>query len=86
MPVVSTLCFCSKLSAQFHSMEVRNSQFAAYIDVFTPNTYVLVVTSDSSLRKFTVRSGISCTTTLQVCYSLFENMYILQIKFLYFLR
>eukprot|EP00117_Sycon_ciliatum_P032154 scpid81092/ scgid25002/ Ras-related GTP-binding protein A; Adenovirus E3 14.7 kDa-interacting protein 1; FIP-1 &gt; Ras-related GTP-binding protein A; Ras-related GTP-binding protein A; Ras-related GTP-binding protein A len=40
---------CSKLSAQFHSMEVRNSQFAAYIDVFTPNTYVLVVTSDSTL-------------------------------------
>lgn len=33
-------------------MEVRNSQFAAFIDVFTPNTYVMVVISDHSLRKY----------------------------------
>lgn len=43
---------CSKLAAQFHSMEVKNSNFAAFIDVFTPNTYVMVITSDSSIRKF----------------------------------
>jgi len=44
--------FCrSKLAAQFQSMEVRNSQFAAFIDVFTPNTYVMVIISDHSLRK-----------------------------------
>jgi len=40
---------CSKLAAQFQSMEVKNSLFAAFIDVFTPNTYVMVVTSDSSI-------------------------------------
>ncbi|EFX83628.1 ras-related GTP-binding protein A [Daphnia pulex] len=40
---------CSKLAAQFQSMEVRNSNFAAFIDVFTSNTYVMVVTSDSTI-------------------------------------
>ncbi|XP_062521334.1 ras-related GTP-binding protein A-like [Corticium candelabrum] len=40
---------CSKLQAHFQSMEVRNSQFAAYIDVFTSNTYVMVITSDCTL-------------------------------------
>jgi len=40
---------CSRLAAQFQSMEVRNSQFAAFIDVFTPNTYVMVIMSDPSI-------------------------------------
>lgn len=40
---------CSKLQAQFQSMEVRNSCFAAFIDIFTPNTYVMVIMSDSTL-------------------------------------
>ncbi|KAI1278135.1 Ras-related GTP-binding protein A [Halotydeus destructor] len=40
---------CSKLAAQFHSMEVKNSNFAAFIDIFTPNTYVMVITSDSTI-------------------------------------
>lgn len=40
---------CSKLGAKFQSMEVRNSDFAAYIDTFTSNTYVMVVMSDPTL-------------------------------------
>ncbi|XP_046853331.1 ras-related GTP-binding protein A-like [Xenia sp. Carnegie-2017] len=40
---------CSKLHAHFQSMEVRNSSFAAFIDVFTANTYVMVIMSDSSI-------------------------------------
>lgn len=44
----------SKLQAQFQSMEVRNSQFAAFIDVFTPNTYVMVIMSDPTIRKFLI--------------------------------
>lgn len=40
---------CSKLAAQLQSMEVRNSQFAAFIDEFTANTYVMVVISDPSI-------------------------------------
>ncbi|CAH1726219.1 ras-related GTP-binding protein A [Rhopalosiphum maidis] len=37
---------CSKVAAQFQSMEVRNSNFAAFIDVFTTNTYIMVIMSD----------------------------------------
>lgn len=40
---------CSKSSAQFQSMEVRNDKFASYIDLFTSNTYVMVVMADSSI-------------------------------------
>lgn len=40
---------CSKVAAQFQSMEVRNSKFAAFIDVFTSNTYVMVITSDPKI-------------------------------------
>ncbi|MXQ99021.1 hypothetical protein E5288_WYG009957 [Bos mutus] len=41
---------CSKLAASFQSMEVRNSNFAAFIDIFTSNTYVMVVMSDPSIH------------------------------------
>lgn len=33
-------------------MEVRNSNFAAFIDAFTSNTYVMVIMSDPAIRKF----------------------------------
>lgn len=36
-------------------MEVRNSNFAAFIDIFTSNTYVMVVMSDPSIRKLKQR-------------------------------
>lgn len=39
-------------------MEVRNSAFGAFIDVFTPNTYVMVIMSDSSIRKYSALSFI----------------------------
>lgn len=32
-------------------MEVRNSNFAAFIDIFTSNTYVMVIMSDPAIRK-----------------------------------
>ena len=40
---------CSKLAANFQSMEVRNTQFSSFIDVFTANTYIMVILSDSSV-------------------------------------
>ena len=40
---------CSKVAASFQSMEVCNSSFAAFIDVFTSNTYVMVITSDTGI-------------------------------------
>lgn len=48
----------SKLAASFQSMEVRNSNFAAFIDVFTSNTYVMVIMSDPSIRKWTFPSYV----------------------------
>ena len=41
----------SKLTAAFQSMEVRNSTFACFIELLTPNTYVMVVISDPSICK-----------------------------------
>lgn len=40
-------------------MEVRNSHFAAFIDVFTSNTYVMVISSDCALRKATLQSVLA---------------------------
>ena len=42
-------------------MEVRNSNFAAFIDVFTSNTYVMVIMSDPSIRKNTTPTPTSNT-------------------------
>jgi Ras-related GTP-binding protein A/B len=33
-------------------MEVKNSNFTAFIDYFTTNTYVMVIMSDPTVRKF----------------------------------
>eukprot|EP00455_Lapot_gusevi_P031882 TRINITY_DN3473_c0_g1_i3.p1 TRINITY_DN3473_c0_g1~~TRINITY_DN3473_c0_g1_i3.p1 ORF type:complete len:304 (+),score=106.47 TRINITY_DN3473_c0_g1_i3:55-966(+) len=41
---------CIKSQTQFQSMEVRNSNFAAFIDVFTTNTYIMVVMSDPTIK------------------------------------
>lgn len=37
---------CSKVAASFTHMEVRNGSFAAFIEQFTANTYVMLVLSD----------------------------------------
>lgn len=40
---------CSKLGSKFHSIEVRNGKFAAFINTFTTNTYVMVIMSDPTM-------------------------------------
>ncbi|KAH8853493.1 Ras-related GTP-binding protein A [Schistosoma japonicum] len=40
---------CSKVGANFTKIELRNQYFAAFIDVFTSNTYIMVVCSDLSI-------------------------------------
>lgn len=47
----------SKLTAAFQSMEVRNSTFACFIELLTPNTYVMVVISDPSICKSMLIEG-----------------------------
>ncbi|XP_018651427.1 uncharacterized protein Smp_202170 [Schistosoma mansoni] len=43
---------CSKIGANFTKIELRNHYFAAFIDVFTSNTYIMVVCSDLPIGKF----------------------------------
>lgn len=50
---------CSKSQAQFQSMEVRNSSFAAYIDGFTTNTYIMVIMSDLTIQSAAILINIS---------------------------
>ena len=44
---------CSKFARDFQdmSMEVRNSCFAAFFDVFTPYNYIMVILSDPIICK-----------------------------------
>ncbi|OMJ69854.1 hypothetical protein SteCoe_32310 [Stentor coeruleus] len=41
---------CSKAAARFKSMTVANSNFCAFIDEFTSSTYIMLVSSDSSVQ------------------------------------
>ncbi|KAL6077704.1 GTP-binding protein gtr1 [Balamuthia mandrillaris] len=41
---------CSKTGAHFQNMEVRNSNFSAFIDLFTANTYIMVIMSDPTIQ------------------------------------
>lgn len=64
---------CSKTQAQFQGMEVRNSNFTAFIDFFTTNTYIMVIVSDQSIRTwhapcvvYAVRCSIGCDVLILV--------------------
>jgi len=50
---------CMKSSAKFSSLEVRNSQFTAFIESFTSNTYVMVVMSDPEIEASATRININ---------------------------
>jgi Ras-related GTP-binding protein A/B len=39
---------CSKTQSQFLGMEVKNSAFTSYIDVFTGNTYIMIIMSNNT--------------------------------------
>jgi Ras-related GTP-binding protein A/B len=41
---------CGKAQSQFQGMEVQNSRFAAYIDAFTANTYIMVIVSNPTVH------------------------------------
>jgi Ras-related GTP-binding protein A/B len=41
---------CGKAQSQFQGMEVRNSRFAAFIDAFTANTYIMVIVSNPKVH------------------------------------
>ena len=41
---------CSKTQSQFQGMEVRNSQFTSLIDLFTGNTYIMLVMTGEAAK------------------------------------
>lgn len=44
---------CSKSQSQFQGMEVRNSHFTAYIDMFTGNTYIMIISAGTGVKTST---------------------------------
>ena len=51
---------CVKTQTQLQSMEVRNSNFTAFIDEFTSNTFVMVVMSDPRIKSAATLMNIEC--------------------------
>lgn len=58
---------CSKSAAQFQCMEVRNNNFTAFIDMFTSQTYIMVIMSDPTIQSTAININI------QVARSHFEK-------------
>lgn len=51
---------CSKTQAQFESMEVKNKNFMAFIDVFTPNTYIMMIMTNPNIQAAATNLNIQC--------------------------
>ncbi|CAI4232939.1 unnamed protein product [Auanema sp. JU1783] len=49
---------CNKMHSHFEYMQVRNSKFAAFIDSFTPNTFIMVIVSDGNVSAATTLMNI----------------------------
>lgn len=49
---------CSRAQSQFESMQVRNHNFKAYIEGFTPNTYVMLIVTDPTIEDATTSLNI----------------------------
>lgn len=54
---------CGKTQAQFQGMEVGNSAFTAYIDLFTSNTYIMVILSDARIHTTTTQINVRAART-----------------------
>ncbi|KAF8320583.1 rraga protein [Cantharellus anzutake] len=49
---------CSRLQEQFHSLEIRFSNFTAVLELMTSNTYVMAVVADTDVQTATLRLNI----------------------------
>lgn len=49
---------CDKLKSSFKKMEIRNEHFSGFLERFTMNTYLLVITKDKTLTWTTTRKNI----------------------------
>ena len=50
---------CSKIQAQFECIEVKNTCFSAFLDLFTANTYIMVIVSDPNVTSASTKLNIS---------------------------
>ena len=41
---------CTKFNSQFSNLQLKTSVFSAYICIFTPNTYIMVIVNDPSIE------------------------------------
>ncbi|KAI3415814.1 hypothetical protein GPALN_005390 [Globodera pallida] len=48
----------SRMGSQFESIEIRNSTFAAFIESFTYNTYVMLVLSDGNVSSAAIKMEV----------------------------
>ncbi|KAK0524736.1 GTP-binding protein gtr1 [Tilletia horrida] len=49
---------CQKSGRDFQGIELQADTFSAYLDTFTPNTYILVVIADPSIELAAVRMNV----------------------------
>lgn len=59
---------CSKTQSHLQSLEVRNAQFSAFLEGFTSNTYLMIVSSNSDIPAAAIHLNV------QVGRSHFEKM------------
>ena len=50
---------CSKFDTSFQSIEIKNSNYTIIIDLFTPNTYIMVIISDQNISNFVISFFLS---------------------------
>jgi len=54
---------CSKATSQFRSMEVKNKNFTAFVDIFTQNTYLMVIMTNPKIQSAAVNLNIQVART-----------------------
>jgi len=50
---------CAKTQAQFRCMEVKNKNFTAFVDIFTQNTYIMVVITNPKIQSAAINLNIN---------------------------
>ena len=55
---------CIKSRSNFQSMEVKNQNFTAFIDIFTNNTYIMMIMSNPKLQPAATHLNIQCARPL----------------------
>eukprot|EP00033_Pygsuia_biforma_P003819 GCRY01004186.1.p1 GENE.GCRY01004186.1~~GCRY01004186.1.p1 ORF type:complete len:301 (+),score=83.51 GCRY01004186.1:177-1079(+) len=53
---------CARAQNQFESLDVKNANFAAFISTFTPNTYVLVVSTNTAIEPVSIKMNIEAAS------------------------